>query len=160
MLDFRRRQKISIHALRGEGDPDKLRAGQTPARFQSTPSVGRATVRRPFRRAWYKLFQSTPSVGRATKEVGKAETTLTNFNPRPPWGGRRYPARFTSLGTLISIHALRGEGDLDYLHCINRENISIHALRGEGDLDRESAPNQYKRISIHALRGEGDINLP
>ena len=44
----------------------------------------------------------------------------------------------------ISIHALRGEGD-----------ISIHALRGEGDgYDWRLDP--VERISIHALRGEGD----
>ena len=34
---------------------------------------------------------------------------------------------------LISIHALRGEGDYGYSSRIVATNISIHALRGEGD---------------------------
>ena len=35
---------------------------------------------------------------------------------------------------IISIHALREEGDLaDDVECQRRENISIHALREEGD---------------------------
>ena len=33
----------------------------------------------------------------------------------------------------ISIHALRGEGDIDTLLYILKQYISIHALRGEGD---------------------------
>ena len=36
----------------------------------------------------------------------------------------------------ISIHALRGEGDLeDYVQIADIKDISIHALRGEGDPD-------------------------
>ena len=57
------------------------------------------------------LFQSTPSVGRATD---------------------------SSLGKL---------GD---------RIISIHALRGEGDLIERISPAIIGKISIHALRGEGD----
>ena len=36
-------QRISIHALRGEGDLIPLWLGLNPYKFQSTPSVGRAT---------------------------------------------------------------------------------------------------------------------
>ena len=55
----------------------------------------------------------------------------------------------------ISIHALRGEGDICFKISYNKEDISIHALRGEGDA---AAPKRITRIiiSIHALRGEGD----
>ena len=35
--------------------------------------------------------------------------------------------------------------------------ISIHALRGEGDGCREADKVNHNMISIHALRGEGDI---
>ena len=57
----------------------------------------------------------------------------------------------------ISIHALRGEGDIRCRVVFPVDLIiSIHALRGEGDL-----PDKEKElpidISIHALRGEGDI---
>ena len=34
---------------------------------------------------------------------------------------------------VISIHALRGEGDVDFRHFVIVKIISIHALRGEGD---------------------------
>ena len=101
--------------------------------FQSTPSVGRATVSplSPFkptsisihalrgegdcrRRAWRytaTIFQSTPSVGRATLIKRK----VINI-------------------TAISIHALRGEGDIiAFVHFLILRFISIHALRGEGD---------------------------
>ena len=38
-------KRISIHALRGEGDVAGKPLGSVHASFQSTPSVGRATVR-------------------------------------------------------------------------------------------------------------------
>ena len=34
----------------------------------------------------------------------------------------------------ISIHSLRGEGDVEYGETVKKENISIHSLRGEGDI--------------------------
>ena len=55
----------------------------------------------------------------------------------------------------ISIHALRGEGDLDELTQMRAIVISIHALRGEGDYALTAA-ERNEIISIHALRGEGD----
>ena len=126
------RKYISIHALRGEGDihEDKLIAfednfnprppwggrracpwtARTMPKFQSTPSVGRATWSALPSALMELLFQSTPSVGRATwipgaphRKVGISIHALRgegdrrrlslrqqgqNFNPRPPWGGR------------------------------------------------------------------------
>ena len=101
---------ISIHALRGEGDvyflvdfdfakdfnPRPPWGGRhfitatifsKHIKFQSTPSVGRATFISfmPFHRP---SFQSTPSVGRATDIKFIANIPIR-----------------------ISIHALRGEGD-------------------------------------------------
>ena len=55
-------------------------------------------------------FQSTPSVGRAT----------INLRARAACG-------------VISIHALRGEGDIINTNTNETVYISIHALRGEGD---------------------------
>ena len=34
--------------------------------------------------------------------------------------------------------------------------ISIHALRGEGDIQSYNNSTRNRNISIHALRGEGD----
>ena len=56
----------------------------------------------------------------------------------------------------ISIHALRGEGDVSNRLKIIYSIISIHALRGEGDGRHEIYFISIMSISIHALRGEGD----
>ena len=80
----------------------------------------------------------------------------SHFYPRPPRGGRHPVAALAAGVVVISIHALREEGDL----CNRRRGagsyISIHALREEGDRDPHRAGGGY-RISIHALREEGDL---
>ena len=104
---------------------------------------------------WREIFLSTPSGWRATI----------------------YAARL-SIARMISIHALRVEGDADISVSASRIShfyprppgggrlaqvvvveaprvISIHALRVEGDrITRSSRPESG--ISIHALRVEGD----
>ena len=60
-----RARDISIHALRGEGDTMSSRPSRKQRQFQSTPSVGRATISRRRHGNWNR-----------------------DFNPRPPWGGR------------------------------------------------------------------------
>ena len=63
------------------------------------------------------------------------------------------------LGVVISIHALREEGDAVEQGQLPAVDISIHALREEGDyIDTSRLPQTYT-ISIHALREEGD-SLP
>ena len=57
---------------------------------------------------------------------------------------------------IISIHALRVEGDIRYAGIDYGVRISIHALRVEGDTLYKSI-NVKASISIHALRVEGDI---
>ena len=59
---------------------------------------------------------------------------------------------------MISIHALREEGDGRHDHQGDRMEISIHALREEGDATARRWP-RGNRISIHALREEGDYLL-
>ena len=80
--------KISIHALREEGDEDSKLACTELTVFLSTPSARRATA-------------------------GGFDETRQNhdFYPRPPRGGR--PGEVSSLCKRhgISIHALREEGD-------------------------------------------------
>ena len=55
------------------------------------------------------------------------------FYPRPPRGGRPLLSVQLLPGVVISIHALREEGDpcIETLFCV--ASISIHALREEGD---------------------------
>ncbi len=128
-----RNQCISIHALREEGDG-------------STTSTSGA----------FTIFQSTPSARRATSRFCLRLADLFYFNPRPPRGGRHFLGTLVPLAALISIHALREEGDpasgqiiqIFFLfqstpsarratiiadHSQNRAIISIHALREEGD---------------------------
>ena len=57
---------------------------------------------------------------------------------------------------VISIHALREEGDLLLHGRFSAIGISIHALREEGDPDELTWGPDPMRISIHALREEGD----
>ena len=58
---------------------------------------------------------------------------------------------------LISIHALREEGDKMYRDSYNLHiMISIHALREEGDQNVIMPRLNRREISIHALREEGD----
>ena len=56
---------------------------------------------------------------------------------------------------VISIHALREEGDSIRPHWQRVDRISIHALREEGDFN-EIHKTKMTYISIHALREEGD----
>ena len=80
--------KISIHALREEGD-----------NFSPETWTGR------------QLFLSTPSARRATSVTRFGSLLRINFYPRPPRGGRRIIAVKSRRQHLISIHALREEGD-------------------------------------------------
>ena len=105
--------------------------------------------------------------------------TCKYFYPRPPRGGRRGCAVVLSdavsflstpsarratfdietrrLDGLISIHALREEGDITFLRLLDFIQISIHALREEGDLSQNFSKYFSSLISIHALREEGDL---
>ena len=124
---------VSTHALREEGDKVKTVRSCNAGKFQSTPSARRATRRRPEERL-YRL----------------------HFNPRPPRGGRHGDDKddhshviFQSTPSARRATGLSG--------CVLQVDlISIHALREEGDLDRSVQQRQGCEISIHALREEGD----
>ena len=123
---------ISIHALRGEGDNYGLCTKNQRHKFQSTPSVGRATLQ-TCSVIVSSSFQSTPSVGRATTDRKDSNTDQE-----------------------ISIHALRGEGDQTE-NCMSYAQTLFQSTPSVGRATRN--PNPIKRtpnISIHALRGEGD----
>ena len=88
MPDRRTRPKrISIHALREEGDQPPEFVLLVFIVFLSTPSARRATI------------------GQIIKDVRQLD-----FYPRPPRGGR-HEQFDTSTAMGISIHALREEGD-------------------------------------------------
>ena len=88
--------------------------------------------------------------------MGRNERKTSNFYPRPPRGGRLFRGIVRGGRWLISIHALREEGDRRNMDDPRRvDHISIHALREEGDQHKLSTGNG-RHISIHALREEGD----
>ena len=172
---------ISIHALREEGDYYNAMDDLSQTQFQSTPSARRATPHRP-----------------------ELALTIGDFNPRPPRGGRL--TVFDVLGdkeefqstpsarratstqymvledTLISIHALREEGDSDAYRCATRRpdfnprpprggrpNTRCGAMAGRRFQSTPSArrattgqgtAEACRLISIHALREEGDPLRP
>ena len=78
-------------------------------------------------------FLSTPSARRATCQLGRIVDSA-----------------------VISIHALREEGDDEQFVLLLSHGISIHALREEGDSNFLLSENSADDISIHALREEGD----
>ena len=176
------KRKISIHALREEGDGYKY-----ITKHQN-----------------YYFYPRPPRGGRPEKS--RSSTAVLYFYPRPPRGGRRGQQTNADTPIGISIHALREEGDNKHVitdgertrflstpsarratgetgaMSVTPINISIHALREEGDLDirkhGQTTGYFYPRpprggrlfvfplyyvsviISIHALREEGDRRLP
>ena len=169
--------KISIHALREEGDhgrcrrhsakqdfnprpprggrPDPERRKPTCSKFQSTPSARRATWGVNIRFTITK-FQSTPSARRATKQRIHNVTESIDFNPRPPRGGRHGHEQHRPRHLTISIHALREEGDEGVLTKVG----SWIEFQSTPSARRATALINGVRaeviISIHALREEGD----
>ena len=120
IFESSRRRSISIHALREEGDPRHHLQRTSWALFLSTPSARRATQQaagnQPIER-----FLSTPSARRATDQ------------------GRGH-----ILALLISIHALREEGDSCSSAATAPSCISIHALREEGDTSNQGAKKKSR----------------
>ena len=171
------KQRISIHALREEGDPLISRAGFMAWVFQSTPSARRATLYDLLKAAFDK-FQSTPSARRATSVLLPVCWACSYFNPRPPRGGRQrlctsgsstqrfqstpsarratLPRASRAAGREISIHALREESDwFPGFHFRIRAHFNPRPPRGE----RQFLPLNEScstDISIHALREESD----
>ena len=101
-------------------------------------------------------FLSTPSSRRATQDQIHHLWRGGHFYPRPPRGGRPAEAALPAPIVVISIHALREEGDetsgtktstpAGFLSTPSARRATAH--RG-----RRQIPES---ISIHALREEGD----
>ena len=170
--------KISIHALREEGDTIQSVDKTSTQSFLSTPSARRATSRlRPCLR-WYS-FLSTPSARRATTTAFRTTTTPRNSFLSTPSARRatyidaHLDDEVQFLSTPSARRATQGHSLL-----AKSKQISIHALREEGDspfLARRSTSEYFyprpprggrrqarsghqvaQDISIHALREEGD----
>ena len=162
---------ISIHALREEGDAIIHTPYQAISSYfyPRPPRGGRQFSDLTFFTS--SIFLSTPSARRATSCSLQIWLAPDNFYPRPP--------AVVPIEVLISIHALREEGDPDrprpaglYSAFLSTPSarratvsspfapsfvrISIHALREEGDRVAYYLDMGLGKISIHALREEGD----
>ena len=123
-------------------------------------------------------FQSTPPARGATLSWPRRRSRKSNFNPRPPRGGRHPALQILAQKGGISIHAPREGGDIGMELSDQYFDISIHAPREGGDVAVSSAfsiapyfnprpprggrryvarmPALIDRISIHAPREGGD----
>ena len=133
-------------------------------------------------RSVFTLFLSTPSARRATDVLELRTSELKNFYPRPPRGGRRAghvqvikakvflstpsARRATSLNTvsrlisMISIHALREEGDQKTRIASGPRGRFLSTPSARRATAKVKPGVQHGVISIHALREEGDRLKP
>ena len=135
--------EISIHALREEGDTFRWEAKVYEQDFYPRPPRGGRRLQDHHHAALVAIsihalreegdstiqhsvhplsqeFLSTPSARRATKRLAVLGNHGRYFYPRPPRGGRPGTDADTITFDIISIHALREEGDSK-----NRDKISI-----------------------------------
>ena len=127
--------EISIHALREEGDSSLLHFRPLRMNFYPRPPRGGRPIE-PAVKPYPNLFLSTPSARRATC----------------------YRINKELLGTTISIHALREEGDPGQRRNARRYPTVFlstpSARRATAKFNEKTGDFE---ISIHALREEGDI---
>ena len=112
-------EKISIHALREEGDSSTEEKTEAKKYFYPRPPRG-GRLDEGGRYTYESIFLSTPSARRATPFQCHLRKLFFDFYPRPPRGGRPTSRDVQAWYLVISIHALREEGDSK-----NRDKISI-----------------------------------
>ena len=109
------------------------------------------------RRKTFLIFLSTPSARRATVPASRCfSAALTNFYPRPPRGGRHSVAGQDRHPLVISIHALREEGDGCSPHGGPYPYYFYPRPPRGGRRGVSALEVAGVCISIHALREEGD----
>ena len=86
-------------------------------------------------------------------------SSVVHFYPRPPRGGRPRPMVHRVCPALISIHALREEGDRKKMGGQILTGIFLSTPSARRATCAEIAPMGYRGISIHALREEGDLSI-
>ena len=127
--------KISIHALREEGDLERVTLQLISAIFLSTPSARRATG-----------LNLRPSI-----------SFVDNFYPRPPRGGR-HGRGASQPGTelFLSTPSARRATLMSMAKQDNYKFLSTPSARRATFVQLAAGP-RLRGISIHALREEGDL---
>ena len=130
--DDRLNGQVSIHALLAESDLMKSLRTCFLRSFNPRPPCGERPARlRPKNRI--RRFQSTPSLRRATTPTSLKKGRFFRFNPRPPCG-ERLTNRVYSLTKLTfqstpSLRRATLRSDQPAAH----QGVSIHALLAESD---------------------------
>ena len=151
-----RMEKISIHALREEGDPaGRLQRVLHRHFYPRPPRGGRPGIPGIHLHPKTDFYPRPPRGGRRCPASGSWRTCLY-FYPRPPRGGRRglYHEEEILYRFLSTPSARRATAMAIAWHKCHE--ISIHALREEGDGQQRHGRHDPDAISIHALREEGD----
>ena len=81
---------------------------------------------------------------------------LLYFYPRPPGGGRHLCKSIITPVVIISIHALRVEGDCKTARILGYFGLFLSTPSGWRATTDLTAERRVNDISIHALRVEGD----
>ena len=167
-------ERISIHALREEGDRLRNTQFHKLKSFLSTPSARRATLA-----MLDKIYHAVISIHalreegdqcamcyittfnisiHALREEGDASprtrsTSRRNFYPRPPRGGRQSKRRTCfSVPSHFYPRPPRGGRRAQYDLRQQSQPISIHALREEGDSKNRDKISIFKQIIQHSAR--------
>ena len=157
--DHRRdRRRISIHALREEGDLLPAFLTRWTTRFLSTPSARRATDGDISHYAVIE-FLSTPSARRATSN-NSFSIRFFLFLSTPSARRATIDQQAEIDSYLISIHALREEGDTYRWSTLKKPRYFYPRPPRGGRHHIQDAPAVSQQISIHALREEGDLLTP
>ena len=175
--DNRDKDRISIHALRGEGDEkDTAYKNISNISIHALRGEGDMTGRVNEPTAIYISIHALRGEGDYTTYINYEKGK--HFNPRPPWGGRLPKTSHSHSCAPFQSTPSVGRATAISQVCLSTCAISIHALRGEGDVEaflnapttrkfqstpsvgrattRSRKTSKIKKISIHALRGEGD----
>ena len=132
---------ISIHALREEGDYGVcFKIGETGISIHALREEGDGAGL--LLSTCKQLFLSTPSARRATARAGCCWQPPRDFYPRPPRGGRRKSMENQTVSArFLSTTSARRATPPTCLS-VMRYIISIHALREEGDM-QASTPSGW-----------------
>ena len=144
--------RISIHALREEGDGSPSSRWITVFRFLSTPSARRATGAGAEPLQCCRYFYPRPPRGGRRRAFLQGRLPVY-FYPRPPRGGRLHPGispcctpKF--LSTPSARRATHHPAQTQ-----SAPHISIHALREEGDSGLRRCPVRHPDFYPRPPRG-------
>ena len=152
-----RRLRISIHALREEGDGRSLKSYSTSSDFYPRPPRGGRRGRSLKSYSTSSDFYPRPPRGGRRNNVQCFNRFQNDFYPRPPRGGRRLWSWRHAACLFISIHALREEGDLSVLDTSVTATVFLSTPSARRATWYVVLVVCQCHISIHALREEGDV---